>query len=181
MLDLCYFSLPLQVFNLCDILFLLCPSVKSVQIRTIKNSVFGHFVQCIFLTFMVVSHVKYIAITSSFTTQSLVPCTWLLTSSSGRNNKTFHRRNIWCGKCIKNSRIQSFLNVFFWRMENHLPDYPSLFIKGYCIQVFWINQSVNLTVGGTRAKIKYICLSITVLFTQNISVGKLGVWNFYFG
>ena len=51
----------------------------------------------IFLKFIFISHVKSIPITSSFTTQSLLPSTWSLKSLSGRNVETFHRGNIWCG------------------------------------------------------------------------------------
>ena len=51
----------------------------------------------IFLKVIVISHVKYIAVTSSFTIQSLLLGTWSLKSSSGRNGETFCRRNIWCG------------------------------------------------------------------------------------
>ena len=53
-------------------------------------------------------------------------------------------------------------------MENHLSDYSSLFIRGYHIQVIWRNQSINLQkVGGTRAKIKYICLGNAVFVFSN--------------
>ena len=51
----------------------------------------------IFLKVIVISHVIYTAVTSSFTIQSLLLGTWLLKNSSGRNDGTFHRRNIWCG------------------------------------------------------------------------------------
>ena len=53
-------------------------------------------------------------------------------------------------------------------MENHLSDYSSLFIRGYHVQVFWINQSINLQkVGGARTKIKYISLGNAVFVFSN--------------
>ena len=51
----------------------------------------------IFLKVIVISHLIYTAVTSSFTIQSLLLGTSSLKNSSGRNDETFHRRNIWCG------------------------------------------------------------------------------------
>ena len=51
----------------------------------------------IFLKVIVISHVKYSAVTSSFTIHSLLLVTWSLKNSSRRNDETFRCRNIWCG------------------------------------------------------------------------------------
>lgn len=51
----------------------------------------------IFLKVIVISHVKYTAVTSSFTIQSHLLVTWSLKNSSRRNDETFRCRNIWWG------------------------------------------------------------------------------------